>query len=92
MIHKHHENFQGRPVVKQTCDPTYKLWKELQRIIAPFTMKAKSYIKDSYNFKQMFKEVNIKEHFIQLSFDVTSLFFEVFQSSQLYPLSTRNEK
>ena len=39
--HKPHENFPGRPVVNQTCDPTYKLCKELQRIIHPLAVKAK---------------------------------------------------
>ena len=72
--HKPHENFPGRPVVNQTCDPTYKLCKELQRIIHPLAVKAKSYIKDSHHFKQMLKEVNVEEHFIQLSFDIRSLF------------------
>ena len=72
--HKPHENFPGRPVVNQTCDPTYKLCKELQRIIHPLAVKAKSYIKDSRHFKQMLKKVNIEAHFIQLSFDTRSLF------------------
>ena len=72
--HKPHENVQGKLVVNQTCDPTYKLCKELQRIIHPLAIKAKSYIKDSRHFKQMLKEVNIEEHFIRLSFDIRSLF------------------
>ena len=40
----------------------------------PLAVKAKSYIKDSRHFKQMLKEVNVEEHFIQLSFDIRSLF------------------
>ena len=72
--HKPHDDFPGRPVVNQTCDPTYKLCKELQKIIHPLAIRAKSYIKDSFHFKQMLKEVEIQEHFIQLSFDIRSLF------------------
>ena len=72
--HKPHEDFPARPVVNQTCDPTYKLCKQLQRIIHPLAIKAQSYIKDSRHFIQMLKEVTIEEHFIQISFDVRSLF------------------
>ena len=62
--HKPHEDFPGRPVVNQPCDSTYKLCKELQRIIHPLAIKAQSYIKDSRHFIQMLKEVTIEEHFI----------------------------
>ena len=58
----------------QIDDPTFKICKELQRIIHPLTIKAKSYIKDLYHFKQRLKEIKIEDHFIQLSFDVRSLF------------------
>ena len=58
--HKPHDNFPGRPVINQTCDPTYKLCKELQRIIHPLALKAKSYIRDSRHFKQMLKDVQFK--------------------------------
>ena len=72
--HKPNNNYPGRPVVNQIDDPTYKVCKELQKIIHPLALKAKSYIKDSYHFKQRLKEIEIEEHFIQLSFDVRSLF------------------
>ena len=72
--HKPNDNYPGRPVVNQIDDPTYKICKELQKIIHPLTIKAKSYIKDSYHFKQRLKEVVVEDHFIQLSFDVQSLF------------------
>ena len=72
--HKPNDNYPGRPVVNQIDDPTYKICKELQKIIHPLTIKAKSYIKDSYHFKQRLKEVVVEDHFIQLSFDVRSLF------------------
>ena len=70
--HKPQDNYLGRLVVNQTCDPTYKLCKELQRIIHPLAVQAKSYIRDSFHFKQMLKDVQIEEHFIQLSFDIRS--------------------
>jgi len=72
--HKPNDNYPGRPVVNQIDDPTYKVCKELQKIIHPLALKAKSYIKDSYHFKQRLKEIEIEEHFIQLSFDVRSVF------------------
>ena len=72
--HKPNDDYPGRPVVNQIDDPTYKLCKELQKIIHPIAIKAKSYIKDSYHFKQRLKEVKIEDHYIQLSFDVRSLF------------------
>ena len=72
--HKPNDNYPGRPVVNQIDDPTFKICKELQRIIHPLAIKAKSYIKDSYHFKQRLKEIEIEDHFIQLSFDVRSLF------------------
>ena len=72
--HKPQDNFPGRPVINQTSDPTYNLCKELQKIIHPLAIQAKSYIKDSFHFKQMLKDIEIEEHFIQLSFDIRSLF------------------
>ena len=70
--HKPPDNFPGRPVINQMSDPTYKLCKELQKIIHPLAIQAKSYIKDSFHFKQMLKDIEIEEHFIQLSFDIRS--------------------
>ena len=64
--HKPNDNYPGRPVVNQIDDPTFKICKELQQIIHPLTIKAKSYIKDSYHFKQRLKEIKIEDHFIQL--------------------------
>ena len=72
--HKPDDNYPGRPVVNQIDDPPYKICKELQIIIHPLALKAKSYIKDSYHFKQILKEIIIEDHFIQLSFDVRSLY------------------
>ena len=72
--HKPNDNYPGRPVVNQIDDPTYKICKELQKIIHPLAVKAKSYIKDSYHFKQRLNEIKIEDQYIQLSFDVRSLF------------------
>ena len=72
--HKPDDNYPGRPVVNQIDDPTYKICKELQKIIHPLATKAKSFIKDSFHFKEMLKEIKIEDNYIQLSFDVRSLF------------------
>ena len=37
-------------------------------------LKTKFYTKDSYHFKQRLKEIEIEEHFIQLSFNMRSVF------------------
>ena len=65
--HKPHDDFPGTPVVNQTCDPTYKLCKEHQKIIHPLVIQVKSYIMDSLHFKQMLKWLKylIQEHVLQ---------------------------
>ena len=42
--HKPNDNYPGRPVVNQIDDPTYKICKELQKIVHPLALKAKPYI------------------------------------------------
>jgi len=64
----------ARPVVNQIDDPTYKICKELQKIIHPLTLKAKSYINNSYHFKQRLKEVVVEDNFKKAVNDVRSVF------------------
>jgi len=72
--HKPDDNYPGRPVVNQIDDPTYKICKELQKIIHPLATKAKSFIKDSFHFKEILNEIEIEDNYTQISFDVRSLF------------------
>ena len=43
-MNSYYENFPGRPVVKQTCDPTNKSCFKLQRIIHQLAISAKDLI------------------------------------------------
>jgi hypothetical protein len=71
-VHKH--NFPGRAVVSQIDDPTYKMWKVLTDILNPLDESSASFVKDSFHMKELLSEVQILDHHILASFDVTALY------------------
>ena len=60
LIKVHKKNFPGRAYVSQIDDPSYKICKVLTDIINPLDERGESYIKDTYHFKEMLKEVDIE--------------------------------
>ena len=61
LIKVHKKNFPGRAYVAQIDDPSYKICKVLTNIINHLDERGESYIKDTYHFKELLKEVDIKE-------------------------------
>jgi len=74
LIKVHKKNFPGRAVVSQEDDPTYKICKELTRILKPLSEAGKSFIKNSSHLKDMLRDVSIDEDCNLASLDVVALY------------------
>ena len=74
LIKVHKKNFPGRAVVSQVDDPTYKICKELTRILKPISESGRSYIKNTYDLKEMLKEVNLDGDCLMASLDIVGLY------------------
>ena len=61
-------------MVSQVDDPTYKICKELTRILKPISKSGRSYIKNTYDLKEMMKEVNLDEGCLMASLDIVGLY------------------
>ena len=70
LIKVHKKNFPGRAVVRQA----YKICKELTRILKPISESGRSYIKNTYDLKEMLKEVNLDEDCLMASLDIVGLY------------------
>ena len=66
-----------RPIVSCIGSPTYKLAKELTRIISPLAGNNFAYVKDSGDFVEKIRNMQLSENDILVSFDVKSLFTQV---------------
>ena len=66
-----------RPIVASIGSATYNLEKELARIISPLRGKTDSYVRNSKDFVQKIRDINIHDSEIMVSFDVKSLFTKV---------------
>ena len=60
--------------MSQIDDPSYKICKVLTDIINPLDERGESYIKDTYHFKELLKEVDIEEGDIIGSLDIVGMF------------------
>jgi len=76
LIKVHKKNFPGRAYVSQIDDPSYSICKVyvLTDIINPIDEKGKSFIRDTYHFKEMLQEVEVREDDIIGSLDVVGMF------------------
>ena len=73
----HKEGVPMRPIVSTIGSPTYRLAKELARILTPLTGKNTYTVKNSGEFVRRLKDVVINPADKLVSFDVTSLFTQV---------------
>ena len=74
LIKVHKKNFPGRAYVSQKDDPSYNICKVLTDIMNPIDEKGKSFIRDTYHFKEMLQELEVWEDDIIGSLDVVGMF------------------
>ncbi|XP_045492134.1 uncharacterized protein LOC123691667 [Colias croceus] len=70
----HKTNTPLRPIVSQIDTPTQKLSQHMSRVLAPLRGNTSAYVKDSYHFVEILKDLNIANNETMVSFDVQSLF------------------
>ena len=73
----HKEGTPLRPIISSIGSPTYRLAKELARILSPLTGNTTSTVKNSSHFVQQLREVQVDQDDTLVSFDVVSLFTKV---------------
>ena len=61
-------------MVSQVNDPTYKICKELTRILKPISESGRSYIKNTYDLKEMVNEGNLDGDCLMASLDIVGLY------------------
>ena len=61
-------------MVSQVDDPTYKICKELTRILKPISESGRFYIKNIYDLKEMLKEVNLDADCLMASLNIVGLY------------------
>ena len=66
-----------RPIVSTIGSPTYRLAKEIARILTPLTGKNSYTVKNSAKFVTNLKDVRISPNDELVSFDVVSLFTQM---------------
>ena len=64
-----------RPIVSCIGSPTYRLAKELTRVISPLAGNNFAYVKDSGDFVEKIRNIQLSEADILVSFDVKSPFY-----------------
>ena len=74
LIKVHKKNFPGRAYVSQIDDPSYNICKVLTDIINPIDESGRSFVRDTYHFKEMLSEVEVREDDIIGSLDVVGMF------------------
>lgn len=73
----HKEDIPLQPIVSAIGSPTYKLAKELARILAPLAGNTSSFVNNSTEFVNKVCSIELEEDDILVSFDVVSLFTKV---------------
>ena len=73
----HKENTPLRPIVAAIGSPTYRLAKELARILSPLAGHSDSFVKNLAEFAREVRDMELGEEDVMLSFDVVSLFTRV---------------
>ena len=63
-----------RPIVSFINSPLYSLSKYLSKILSPLVGKTKHTVKNSYQFVELLKNVNVKSNERMVSFNIVSLF------------------
>jgi hypothetical protein len=70
----HKPNIPLRPIIAFCGAPTYNLAKELSRHLRPLTLKSNHMLKNSKDFIERIRDINIEHDEVMVSFDVKSLF------------------
>ena len=73
----HKESIPLRPIVSAIGSSTYRLAKELARILTPLAGGTETQVKNSTEFVQQIEEIEPQEGEVIVSFDVVSLFTKV---------------
>ena len=77
-IHKHFENFPGRPVISNCGTPTEKVSESLNRQLKPVMQSSRSYIKDSGDLTKKIKNIGaIPKDSILVTADVVGLYLSI---------------
>ena len=59
-----------RPIVSFINSPLYNLSKYLSKLLSPLVGRTKFTVKNSYEFADLLKDVNVKSNECMVSFDV----------------------
>lgn len=73
----HKKDIPLRPIVSAIGGPTYALSRFLAKKLHPFFNHSSSFIKESSNFIQQIKHLELDEYDIMVSFNVVSLFTKI---------------
>ena len=73
----HKKDFPMRPIVSFINLPLYNLSKYLSKLLSPLVGKTKFTVKNSYQFADLLKDVNVESNECMVSFDVVSLFTKI---------------
>ena len=74
LIKVHKKNFPGRAYVSQIDDPSYKICQKLTRILNPIDQKGESFIQDTYHFKELLGNLEVRDDDLMGSLDVVGMF------------------
>ena len=66
-----------RPIISFINSPLYNLSKYLSKLLSPLVGKTKFTVKNSYQFVDLLKDVNVESNECMVSFDVVSLFTKI---------------
>ena len=73
----HKKDFPMRPIISFINSPLYNLSKYLSKLLSPLVGKTKFTVKNSYQFVDLLKDVNVESNECMVSFDVVSLFTKI---------------
>ena len=73
----HKESVPLRPIISTTASPTYRVAKELARILSPLVSHTESFVKNSSHFVQGLGRLSLGKNDRKVRFDVVSLFTRV---------------
>ena len=74
LIKVHKKNFPGRAYESQIDDASYKICQELTRILNPIDEKGESFIQDTYHFKELLGNLEVRDDDLMGSLDVVGMF------------------